>query len=68
MPVELSLSQNQKLLHDYCIKQFVDKGMCADTVIHWKEGNPHAHILLTTRPFKENGDWGNKEKKGLQAR
>ncbi len=42
---------------------FVDKGMCADTVIHWKEGNPHAHILPTTRPFKENGDWGNKEKK-----
>lgn len=63
LPVELSLSQNQKLLHDYCMEQFVDKGMCADTVIHWKEGNPHAHILLTTRPFKENGDWGNKEKK-----
>lgn len=45
------------------MEQFVDKGMCADTVIHWKEGNPHAHILLTTRPFKENGDWGNKEKR-----
>ena len=63
LPIELSLSQNKQLLHDYCIEQFVDKGMCADTVIHWKEGNPHAHILLTTRPFKENGDWGIKEKK-----
>lgn len=63
LPLELSLSQNKQLLHDYCIEQFVDKGMCADTVIHWKEGNPHAHILLTTRPFKENGDWGIKEKK-----
>lgn len=63
LPIELDLSQNQKLLHDYCMEQFVDKGMCADTVIHWKEGNPHAHILLTTRPFKENGAWGNKEKK-----
>lgn len=63
LPLELSLSQNKQLLHDYCIEQFVDKGMCADTVIHWKEGNPHAHVLLTTRPFKENGDWGIKEKK-----
>lgn len=63
LPLELSLSQNKQLVHDYCIEQFVDKGMCADTVIHWKEGNPHAHILLTTRPFKENGDWGIKEKK-----
>ncbi len=43
------------------MEQFVDKGMCG---YHspWKR-EIHMHIfVLTTRPFKENGDWGNKEK------
>ena len=39
-------------------------GMCADIAIHDKgNGNPHAHILLTTRPIKADGSWGAKEKK-----
>ncbi len=28
-----------------------------------KDGNPHAHIMLTMRPFNENGEWGSKAKK-----
>lgn len=43
---------------------FVDKGMCADWSIHDKgDGNPHVHLLLTMRPFGEDGSWGNKEVK-----
>lgn len=39
--------------------------MCADFALHDKgDGNPHAHILLTTRPIVKNGKWGQKEKKG----
>ena len=63
LPEELSLEQSKSLLQRYCQKNFVDEGMCVDMAIHWKEGNPHAHILLTTRPIKENGEWGAKEKK-----
>jgi hypothetical protein len=38
--------------------------MYADMCIHdKKDGNPHAHIMLTMRPFKENGEWGDKQKK-----
>jgi hypothetical protein len=38
--------------------------MCADINIHDKgDGNPHAHIMLTMRPIKENGEWGAKAKK-----
>jgi hypothetical protein len=38
--------------------------MCADICIHdKKDGNPHAHIMLTMRPFDENGEWGAKSKK-----
>jgi hypothetical protein len=38
--------------------------MCADICIHDKnDGNPHAHIMLTMRPFNEDGTWGAKQKK-----
>lgn len=38
--------------------------MCADICIHDKNGgNPHAHIMLTMRPFEQGGTWGAKQKK-----
>jgi len=38
--------------------------MCADIAIHDKcDGNPHAHIMLTMRPFNEDKTWGDKQKK-----
>jgi len=37
--------------------------MCADFFIHGTETeNPHAHILLTMRPFTEDSTWGTKFK------
>ncbi len=65
LPVELSLSTKSKTLHDYCMEQFVDKGMCAD-VPSFTERIHMQHIFANDKTFKENGDWGNK--KGLQAR
>lgn len=47
----------------YVQMNFVEKGMCADWVLHDKgDGNPHAHIMLTTRPIRKNGRWGDKQK------
>jgi hypothetical protein len=38
--------------------------MCADICVHDKnDSNPHAHIMLTMRPFNEDGTWGDKQKK-----
>ena len=38
--------------------------MCADACIHDTDGhNPHAHIMLTVRPLKENGTWQQKTEK-----
>ena len=38
--------------------------MCADVCLHdTGGGNPHAHIMLTMRPFDEGGEWGAKQKK-----
>ena len=45
-------------------ENFVKVGMCADIALHDKnDGNPHAHILLTMRPFNEDKTWGAKSKK-----
>ena len=64
LQVEFDLRENIEVLHRYIKENFVDKGMIADFAIHDKgDGNPHAHILLTTREVseagfgKKNRDW-----------
>ena len=64
LPVELTREQNIFLVYEYVKKHFVSAGMCADICIHDnKDGNPHAHILLTMRPFNEDKTWGDKQNK-----
>lgn len=64
LPVELSREQNLSLVREYVNRHFVAAGMCADICIHDKNGgNPHAHIMLTMRPFEQGGEWGAKQKK-----
>ena len=64
LPRELSRMEQIEAVQSYVKGNFVSVGMCADWSLHDKgDGNPHAHIMLTTRPFKENGEWGAKEKK-----
>ena len=47
----------------YVKKNFVDVGMCVDICVHDEnDGNPHAHIMLTMRPFNADKSWGTKSK------
>ncbi|MCL2773449.1 MAG: MobA/MobL family protein [Oscillospiraceae bacterium] len=56
LPIELDLQEQVQILHDYIKENFVDNGMCADFSIHDKnDGNPHAHIMLTTRNVDKDG-------------
>jgi len=56
LPRELNLSEQINLVKDYVRDCFVRLGMCADIAIHDKRnGNPHAHILLTTRAVTYGG-------------
>ena len=52
LPVELSREGQIELVRDWCRAEFAGKGFVADFSIHQsKDGkNPHAHILVTTRP------------------
>ncbi len=64
LPTEFSEELQLAVNREYAQGNFVSEGMCADIAIHDKgNGNPHAHILLTTRPLKADGSWGAKEKK-----
>ena len=64
LPIELKRSQQIELVQEYCKRCFVSAGMCADFTIHDKgDGNPHAHIMLTMRPFEPDGTWGSKSRK-----
>ena len=64
LPMEFSRELQLAVIKEYVQTNFVSEGMCADIAIHDKrKGNPHAHILLTTRPIKADGSWGTKEKK-----
>ena len=54
LPIELSREEQVRIVRAYCSSQFVSRGMCADFNIHdTGSGNPHAHILLTMRPIRE---------------
>lgn len=66
LPNELSETECIALAKEFAQKTFVDKGMCADVCIHnpnREQKNIHAHIMLTMRPFSEDGTWGDKQKK-----
>ncbi len=63
LPIEMSRSEQIEVVQRYVRDKFVSAGMCADWALHDKGyGNPHAHIMLTTRPIKKNGQWGEKNK------
>ena len=64
LPVELNRKEQISLVRSYVQNTFVSTGMCADVALHDKcDGNPHAHILLTMRPFKEDSSWDAKCRK-----
>lgn len=64
IPKELKFREGYNLVNEFCNRNFLDKGMIADICFHDKgDGNPHAHIMLTVRPFNEDESWGSKQKK-----
>lgn len=66
LPNELPLAENIELARRFVQETFVSKGMCADVCIHdpdHEQPNVHAHIMLTMRPFNEDGTWGDKQRK-----
>jgi hypothetical protein len=68
LPREFNFDEHIEILRRYLQENFVKIGMIADFSIHnTGDGNPHAHIMLTTRNVtpdgfgKKNTDWNKKE-------
>ena len=60
VPRELTMEDNIKMVRQYCMEQFVARGMIADIAFHdpkHEYHNPHAHVLLTVRALDKNGQW-----------
>ncbi|RIM91003.1 MobA/MobL family protein [Staphylococcus xylosus] len=67
LPNDLDREVQTELAKDFVQTEFVDKGMVADISIHRDDSNnPHAHVLLTQRPFNQDGTWGSKTKTRTQ--
>ena len=68
LPRELTPEQRRELVREFAKAEFTGRGMVADVSYHdGTSGNPHAHILLTTRKLKSDGfgakdrSWNDKE-------
>ncbi|MDG0844436.1 MobA/MobL family protein [Staphylococcus equorum] len=67
LPNDLDREVQTELAKNFVQSEFVDKGMVADISIHRDDSNnPHAHVLLTQRPFNQDGTWGSKTKTRTQ--
>jgi ATP-dependent exoDNAse (exonuclease V) alpha subunit len=57
LPRQLDRAQQIELVRDWCAAEFVSKGFVVDLTIHKSKSgqNPHAHVLVTTRPVTVDG-------------
>jgi Ti-type conjugative transfer relaxase TraA len=55
LPEEMTQSEGIALARDFVQHDFVARGMVADLNLHWDRGNPHAHVMLTTRELNPDG-------------
>lgn len=56
LPKEFTLDENIGLIREFVQREFVDRGLAAEIVIHPSDdsntGNIHAHVLVTSRPIQ----------------
>jgi Ti-type conjugative transfer relaxase TraA len=55
LPEELKDFEAIGLAREFVEREFVPRGMVADLNVHWDEGNPHAHVMLTMREITPDG-------------
>lgn len=69
LPREFDEQTNIALARSFIQDTFVKEGMAADMDFHYKAGNPHVHVMLSTRQVDQLGiaakktrSWNTKEK------
>lgn len=54
LPLELARGQAKSCVEEFLKTRFVSRGLVVHYAIHWDEGNPHFHGLITRRALAEN--------------
>ena len=67
IPHDLDKDAAKIMIHDFA-EYLAKRGMCVDYALHWKNGNHHAHIMLTTRQIEKDGSWAKYKEKKVYAR
>ena len=66
LPKELDRATQEKIVVDYIKHNLTNEGYCATYAMHdgqeKKNGNDHAHIMISPRPLNQKGEWCNKRK------
>lgn len=57
LPNEFSIKTNEELLDKFINTRFTDRGLITTYAIHQKEGNLHAHLLISRRAIGEDGEF-----------
>ncbi|MGB7298142.1 MAG: AAA family ATPase [Burkholderiaceae bacterium] len=56
LPRELSLPEQIAMARAFAVSEFVDRGVAVDLNVHLhSDGNPHAHLMTTTRYVDKDG-------------
>lgn len=56
LPVELGIVESATLIRGFVNEQLTDAGMVVSYSIHFKQGNPHVHIMATLRGIEIAGN------------
>ena len=65
---EFTLEENMAIARQFVMENFVAKGMIVDMSVHDPDKgggipNPHIHVMCPVRPMREDGTWGEKQKR-----
>ena len=65
---EFTLEENMAIARQFVMENFVAKGMIVDMAVHDPDKgggipNPHIHVMCPVRPMREDGTWGEKQKR-----
>lgn len=67
IPIELTKDQAEKCVKEFLETRFVSRKLAVDYAIHWEEGNPHFHAMVTRRTI-ENGTFSHRKDRELVSK
>ena len=65
---EFTIEENIAIARQFVMENLVAKGMIVDMAVHDPDKgggipNPHIHVMCPVRPMREDGTWGEKQKR-----